>query len=711
MQKFLPLLFILLLYTCGRAPKEVRVGKASILPQPLELQTGEGHFTFSDGLTIGVESTGQEQLLEAFLTDFARASGWRPAVVIGGSRAFQLRTDANIAPEGYQLSVSPEEIVISAASEAGFFYGLQSLRQLFPPAFVVADSNTNVDWAIPAVNIKDEPAFGWRGYMLDVSRHFFTVEQVKEVLDLIASQKFNRFHWHLTDDQGWRIQINSYPKLTEIGAWRADRTNTDERYSDWWGRAPLQSGEEPSYGGFYTQEDIREIVAYAKARHIEVVPEIDMPGHAQAALASYPEIGCVDALPNVATGGVFKNNTLNPGKDVTYAFAEQVLNEVMDLFPFNYVHIGGDECNKSQWKKDPDAQRKMQEEGLATEEELQSYFIRRLEEIINARGKTMIGWDEILEGGLAPNATVMSWRGEAGGLAAIRAGHEVIMTPSKYCYLDLKQGHDDLEPNLGYSRVLLSTAYNYQVIPDSLSNEQASLIKGIQANMWTESISDWSKFTYMNFPRLYAVAENAWSAESRKDWDSFVDRIVHQQQRLDTLGVRYAVSAFSPWVHHERQGDSILVRLEVEANGLEIHYTLDGSAPSPEAKLYQEPFTLQAGDQLHTQAFRKGKAVGYPVALDLPVHLAANVEVSQQKKTLAKLTDLQYARLTTADTNWQALPYEATLQLDFEEPTTVSSLRFSALRYTISGVYPPQVFEVFASTTASNGQLVSLGKV
>lgn len=713
MPKLLALLFLsLLLCTCGRAPKEVRVGKALILPQPLELSTGEGYFTFSEGMTISVENTEQEQMLATFLADFAKASGWHPTVVIGGSATFQLQTKGDIPPEGYHLVVGPEGIAISAADAAGFFYGLQSLRQLFPPEFVAAEPTANLDWGIPTVSIKDAPAFGWRGYMLDVSRHFFTVEEVKEVLDLIAAQKFNRFHWHLTDDQGWRIHINSYPKLTEVGAWRADRINTDERYSDWWGRAPLQAGEEPSYGGYYTQEEIREIVAYAKARHIEVVPEIDMPGHSQAAVAAYPEIGCVDALPHVATGGVFKNNTLNPGKEVTYEFAEQVLNEVMDLFPFDYVHIGGDECNKSQWKKDPDAQRKMQEEGLKTEEELQSYFIRQMEEIINARGKIMIGWDEILEGGLAPNATVMSWRGEAGGLAAIEAGHEVIMTPSKYCYLDLKQGHDDLEPNLGYSRVLLSTAYNYQVIPDSLTAKEASLIKGIQANMWTESISDWGKFTYMNLPRLYAVAENAWSSPARKDWAGFIERLRHQNQRLDALGIRYAVSAFSPWIHHERQGDNILVRLETEVNDLEVRYTLDGQAPNPDANLYTKPFLLQAGDSLRTQAFLSGKAVGYPVSLDLPVHLAANQAVtSPQKKALSKLTDLHFARLTTADTNWQSLPHEATLNLAFAEPTLASSLRFSALRFTISGIYPPQTVEVFGTTVSSKGELIPLGSI
>ncbi|MFK8163644.1 MAG: beta-N-acetylhexosaminidase, partial [Lewinella sp.] len=507
MLRFLPLLLTLLLCTCGRAPESTSTGKALLLPQPKEQTDKEGHFVLEEDLVISLESTEQGGQLLPFLNALESAGMQPPTLLVDGTSNFRLLTDASLPAEGYTIEVMPGEVEIKAADSAGFLYASQTLRQLLP----INPAPGATQFALPSVSIKDAPAFGWRGFMLDVSRHFFTVDQVKDVLDIMASQKLNRFHWHLTDDQGWRIEIKGYPKLTEIGAWRADRINTDEKISDWWGRAPLQPGEEPTYGGFYTQDQIKEVVAYAKALNIEVIPEIDMPGHAQAAVAAYPEIGCVKALPAVATGGVFRYNTINPGKDETYQFAETMLNEVMDLFPFDYVHIGGDECNKEQWKIDPDAQRKMREEGLKNEGELQSYFIRRMEEIINARGKKMIGWDEILEGGLAPNAVVMSWRGEEGGLASAKAGHEVIMTPSKYCYLDLKQGHDDFEPNLGYSRSLLSDAYNYQIVPDDLTPEEGALIKGIQANLWTESISDWSKLTYMVYPRLFAVAENAWT--------------------------------------------------------------------------------------------------------------------------------------------------------------------------------------------------------
>jgi hexosaminidase len=708
MLKLLPLLLVLLLCTCDRAEKEVLIGEALIIPQPWKQTNAPGHFALTEGLTVSVENEAQAQHIEGFLTEIASVTGWTPKVKTGGKSNFKLAANSTLPKEGYTLSVTPEEISITAGDPAGFFYAVQTLRQLLPPEFSGTDQQAGVNCAIPAVKITDAPNFPWRGFMLDVSRHFFTVGQVKDVLDQVAAQKVNRFHWHLTDDQGWRVEIKAYPKLTSIGAWRADRTNTDENISDWWGRAPLQANEKPSYGGFYTQDEIREVVAYAKARHIEVIPEIDMPGHCQAAVAAYPEIGCVKALPAVATGGVFRYNTLNPGKDETYAFAETVLNEVMDLFPFNYVHIGGDECNKEQWKIDPNVQKKMRMEGLKNEAEMQSFFIRSLEDIIMARGKKMIGWDEILEGGLAPNAVVMSWRGEKGGLAAARAGHEVIMTPSKYCYIDLKQGHDDFEPNLGYSKSLLSDAYNYQVIPDDLTAEEGQLIMGIQANLWTESISDWGKFTYMTYPRLFAIAENAWTQPARKDWNGFTKRLLHTFERLDAQGIRYATSAFSPWPHHVGKDGGIEVNFTTEANGLDLHYTLDGSEPTVASPQYAAPVTLGPGDKITAQNFLDSMATGYPVSLDLPIHKAANQRiVDAKKRAVPKLTDLQHARLTPVDTNWYKSGNEFLFTLSFDEPTTVSSLSLSTLRYTISAIYPPHTVEVLGA--AAGAKFSSLG--
>lgn len=691
-KKTLGLLMMMVMFT-SFGQNQLQIGEIAIIPKPASLTEGRGHFQIDKSTTVSVESKIQAGIAKLFFEEFGPVSGWKPKVRLGGNGDIIFVTDPKLGDEAYTLDVTSSTISIKAASGAGFFYALQSLKQLLPPSFYEGKLQSNVVWGVPAVSIKDEPAFGWRGYMLDVSRHFFDKEQVKDVFDFMAESKLNRFHWHLADDQGWRLEIKSYPKLTEVGAWRVDYNTKDETISNWWGRPVQKSGEEATYGGYYTQEDIKEIIAYAKERFIEVIPEIDMPGHAQATIAAYPEIGCVNAEPFVATGGVAKNNTYNPGKEETFEFAEKMLNEVMDLFPYKYVHIGGDECNKDQWRVDPDAQRRIREEGLKDEYELQSYFIKRIEKIINARDRIMIGWDEILEGGLAPNATVMSWRGESGGIKSVKAGHEVIMTPNKYCYIDLKQGHDDLEPNLGYSELLLSTSYGYKVIPDSLTLEEGKLIKGIQANMWTESISDWGKLTYMTFPRLYAIAESGWTAHENKDWDNFSDRLSTQFKRLDAQKVRYAVSAFSPWIDHKGTDNGIEVSLKTEVNGLDIHYSLDGSEPTKASAKYDAPFTIVETKTVKAQAFKDGKKVGYLSSMEFPVHKAVGKGIGKAER----LTDHNYGKLKNGNSNWVQFNKGAEIDIEFDAPTEVDKVELNALRWTISGVYFPEVVEVLGS--------------
>lgn len=708
----------ILLFTCtlvmilSCTKKKVEVGQVAIVPLPDEQMIGGGHFEINANTTVSVENEAQVKIAQLFFSEFEAVSGWKPVVKSESGGNITFTTDTSLEEEAYSLDVSPGAIAIKAASGAGFFYALQSLKQLLPPSFHSSELQANTVWAIPSVTIKDAPALSWRGYMLDVSRHFFDKEQIKEVIDFMAELKLNRFHWHLTDDQGWRVEIKSYPKLTEVGAWRMDYNTSDESVARWWGRPKQKPGEKPTYGGFYTQKDIKEIVAYAKERYIEIIPEIDMPGHAQATIAAYPEIGCVNAAPYVATGGVVKNNTYNPGKEETFVFAEKMLNEIMDLFPFQYVHIGGDECNKSQWRVDPHAQRRIKEEGLKDENELQSYFIKRIEKIINARGRSMIGWDEILEGGLAPNATVMSWRGERGGVASVKAGHEVIMSPNSYCYLDLRQGHDDLEPNLGYGKLLLSASYNYKVVPDALTREEGKLIKGIQGNLWSESISDWSKLTYMTFPRLHALAEVGWTSYEKRDWDSFADRLQIQFKKMDAQGVRYAVSAFSPWIDHKGDGEKIEITLKTEVNNLDIHYTLDGSEPDTTSTRYNGPFIITESAILNARAFKNESPVGYRAILDFPVHKAAGAKTIDNKtgKEIPQLTDLNYARHSVDDSNWNTFRGGVDIDIQLDEPTEVKNLKFNTHLVSDRGIYLPQSLEVYGAVNGSEftkiGELV-----
>jgi len=617
----------------------------------------------------------------------------------------------NMESEAYELVVDQSGITITARTTDGVYYALQTIKQLLPVEFAASSKPKNAPCIIPAVTISDQPGFAWRGYMLDVSRHFYRTEDVKKVLDFMAMLKLNRFHWHLTDDQGWRIEIKKYPALTSVGAWRVDYNVTDENISNWWGRPVQKKGEKAAYGGFYTQDEIKEIVEYAKARHIEIIPEIDVPGHSQAILASYPEVSCDNRNYYVATGGVYKDNALCASNPVTYQFLEEVLGEVMDLFPFNYIHIGGDECNKEGWKKHKDCQEFIREKGLKGESGLQSYFIKQVEKMVQAKGKNLIGW-EILEGGLAPNATVMSWRGEKGGIAAARAGHDVIMTPNYANYLDLKQGQTDFEPNLGYSEALLSTCYNYSVIPEGFSGDEASHVLGLQGNLWTESISDWGKLTYMTFPRLFAVAENGWTPENKQNFDEFVVRLEPQLRRLDAKGIRYAKSAFNVWIHQKGNGENIQITLDSELTSPEIRYTLDGTDPTSASDLYSAPpITLKTTQTIKTAIFKNGKRLGDINKVTYPIHKAAGAKVVYNQpysgddpaaKELA-LTDLNYGQLDArGDDNWQGFTGDFDVTLIFDDPVDVNLVRLTSLRMTIGGKYPPTRVEVFASADGKN---------
>ncbi|MFF0289177.1 beta-N-acetylhexosaminidase [Streptomyces sp. NPDC005262] len=464
-----------------------------------------------------------------------------PPGVEGKDNTVLLRIDPALEPEGYRLSTGTgQSLVITGGSSAGVFWGAQTLRQLLgPEAFRRAPVSTGVPARIPFTDIEDRPRFSWRGMMLDVSRHFLPKDDVLRYLDLLAAHKLNVFHFHLTDDQGWRVEIKRYPELTEVGSWRS-RTKHGHRASELWDETP--------YGGHYTQDDIREIVAYAAERHIRVVPEIDIPGHSQAAISAYPELGNTDVIDTTAlsvwdTWGV-SANVLAP-TDNTLRFFEGVFEELLDLFPAAtspFIHVGGDECLKDQWKESPTAQARIRELGLADEDELQSWFIRHFDRWLTARGRRLIGWDEILEGGLPDGAAVSSWRGYAGGIAAAEAGHDVVMCPQQQVYLDHRQdgGPDEPMP-IGYVRTL-EDVFRFEPVPPGLTQEAAGHILGTQANVWTEVMQDRSRVDYQVFPRLAAFAEVAWSAlpaPADRDFADFERRMTAHYARLDALGVEY----------------------------------------------------------------------------------------------------------------------------------------------------------------------------
>jgi hexosaminidase len=519
----------LLLLAAGQLPA---ADAPAIVPLPAKMQLTDGSFTF--GPAIQIKARGEAAETGRYLAaELRRRALLEDAAKKGRTGRIELTTDgasADLGDEGYTLTISPDGVVIRAPHAAGLFYGVQSLLQCLP---VRADDSGL--WTVPCVQIEDSPRFKWRGLMLDVSRHFFTKDEVKQLLDAMSWHKLNVFHWHLVDDQGWRIEIKKYPRLTEVGAWRKSiGFNLDPKKT-------TAYGPDGRYGGFYTQDDIREVVAYAQARHITIVPEIEMPGHSSAALMAYPQFSCNGGPYSTdMPGGVF-NGVYCAGNDATFAFLQDVLTEVFALFPGPYIHIGGDEVTTDNWKNCPKCQARMHEEGLTKESELEGYFIRRIEKFVNSRHRNLVGWSEIREGGLAANATVMDWIG--GAVEAATSGHNVVMTPSTpvdYCYFDHYQSRDhSTEPRAIGGYLPLGRVYEFEPIPTNLPAQFQSHILGGQANVWTEYMPNFAHVEYMVFPRLLALAEVDWSPKDSRNWDDFMRRAEVDCARLDRLGVNH----------------------------------------------------------------------------------------------------------------------------------------------------------------------------
>ena len=609
-------------------PAQRSLPPISIIPEPVSLVEKPGSFVLPENIQIQAPDRADLKYALRDLSDHLSVPTGYQVHISSHNPAAVIRLVLNTSPEtvlgkeGYELTVSPGAVILKANEPAGLFYGIQSLLQLLPPEIESKSIRKGISWKAPAVHITDYPRFGWRGLMLDVSRHFYTKAEVEAYIDQMAKYKFNVFHWHLTDDEGWRIQIKSLPKLTEVGAWNVKKVGYFGRFS------PPDSTEPRNYGGFYTQDDIRAVVQYARERFVNILPEIDVPGHSLAAVVSYPDLSCTPGAENyhVNSGehlvyrtdsGTYarEDNTLCPANENVYVFLDKVFTEVANLFPFDYIHVGGDECSKYFWEKSDAIKNLMQQQGLKTQEEVQSYFEKRVEKIIESKGKKVIGWDEILEGGLAPDAAVMSWRGEQGGIAATALKHDVVMSPTTYAYLDYMQADPIIEPHI-YASLHLSKAYQFDPIPEGADS---AYIKGGQANLWTEQVYNMRQVEYMTWPRALAIAECVWTPLQNKNWDDFVSRVETQFKRFDIEEVKYDPAMYDPIFTAARDSSGQLqVTLSTEIKGLDIYYSFDNSFPDRFYPKYTTPLVPpKDAVMLKVITYRGDKPVGRMLSMPI----------------------------------------------------------------------------------------------
>ncbi|MDN5305773.1 MAG: hexosaminidase [Bacteroidota bacterium] len=620
MKKNSAVIFMLAFFTMVTFAQQSKTSVA-IIPEPVSLVEKGGVYVLPDPIIV-VSPSDKEM---AYVNDYLRnklsaATGKQISVTERASQpAIRLilnkKAEKEIGNEGYTFSSTANGVTIKANTPAGLFYGVQTFFQLLPPQIESTTLVENIDWQLPQVEITDYPRVGWRGMMLDVSRHFFTVDEVKRFIDNMVKYKFNTFHWHLTDDEGWRIEIKSLPKLTEVGAWRVDKVG-------WFGTFSKPLPDEPkTYGGFYTQDQIRDIVRYAAERFVRVMPEIDVPGHSLAAIASYPELSCTPGAEeySVRAGEEFMDwshgappiayvdNTLCPANEKVYDFMDKVITEVAQLFPFEYIHSGGDEAPHNFWENNPQVKELMKREGLKTMPEVQSYFGKRIEKIIQSKGKKMMGWDEILEGGITPTTALMSWRGIDAGIEASKSGHYVVMSPTNFVYIDYMQGDPSTEAPV-YATLRLNQSYKFDPLPTGVNEK---FVLGGQANLWTEQIYNIRQAEYMTWPRGFAIAESLWSPKEKKDWNKFVTKTEAQFPRLDCAQTKYSPAMYDPIVSVRKEGEKYFVELTPEIDGLDIYTSFDGSTPDNFYPKYSAPLLIPKDARLmRIITYRDGKPIG-----------------------------------------------------------------------------------------------------
>lgn len=668
----------------------------SIIPKPLETRVIEGSFTIKSQTPLLFGNRELEslthyaaELWEPYLgfllgVDFDNGLKGRNTITL----SLNAKYDNELGDEGYILNVNKEGIKIKGNKPAGVLYGIQTMYQLM---------STNPNGIMPLVYIKDYPRFGYRGLHFDVSRHFHPIEFIYKLIDQMVMHKLNVFHWHLVDDQGWRLEIKKYPKLTSVGAWRVDMSDRH-----WDSRPLVNDPARATYGGYYTQEEVRALVAYAADRNITVMPEIEMPAHVMSALAAYPEFSCTGENLGVPPGGVWPiTHIYCAGNEGTFEFLENILLEVMALFPSQYIHVGGDEADKTNWKTCPKCQNRIKQEGLANEQELQSYFITRIEKFLNSHGRLLMGWDEILIGGLAPNATVMSWRGEAGGIEAAKMGHRVVMTPGSHCYFDHYQGDPDIEPTAFGGYTTLAKVYSYEPIPAELTQDQGKLVLGAQANVWTEYMPTTKHVEYMIFPRLAALAEVVWSPREHRDWGDFSRRMQAQYKRYAKRGINYSLSAFqvkaSPEVNTENK--TLRIALETEVFDPTIRYTIDGSEPDANSTKYEGPFEIDGSTTVKAAVFLNGRSMQQVMNRFYNIHKAFGAEISLKFPNSPTYDGHgQYTLINGirgsrnfSDGNWKGFRGDDLVAtIDLGQPTSFNRVEVGALQTYGSWIFLPQ---------------------
>ena len=670
-----------------------------VVPVPAEYSVGEGYFYFNADMKFGVENESQLRMVSDFVTLLGRQTGFIPSIMIGSETAdVRLKTVRSLPDEAYNLIVTSEKILIESAGDAGFFYALQSLRQLLPVGVVEGKKqNRTMEYKIPVMTVNDRPRFGYRGLMIDVSRYFMPKHNLLNIIDAASFLKINKIHLHLVDDNGWRLEIKKYPRLTQVGAWRVKR---DEPFPN---RRNQEEGEPVSVGGYYTQDDMREIIRFAALRQIEIIPEIEMPAHTNSSLAAYPELACpvVDRFIGVLPGIGGKNSEIVycAGNDSVFSFLEDVIDEVSELFPSKYIHLGGDEASKVNWAKCPKCRARMEAEHIEHTEELQSYFMTRMSNYVRSKGKEVMGWDELTNSTLPEGAIIYGWQGF--GKAALKAaakGHRFIMTPARILYFIRYQGPQWFEPLTYFGNNTLKDVYTYEPVQEDWNPVYEDLLMGVQASMWTEFCNSPDDVEYQLFPRLLALSDIAWAKKGTKDWPDFLKRIDKVLPHIEAMDITCARSMYN--IDHKvtPKGKKLLVELSCIRPDVEIRYTEDGTEPVASSSLYASPLTVKSTTCIKAATFMNGEKMGETLLLDLQWNKATGKEVLASNEKRYVLTNGVRGSLRHTDFEWAGwYDEDASFVLDMGKRTPVKEVRIGCITNSGMAVHKPSLIRLSVS--------------